>query len=97
MTQEEIAIKLTEHHKEIGSLKHRVGSLEDKTDAIQELVVSVKELSITMKSMLTEQEKQGKRIENLESVPSNRWNTLVTVVITALVSGFITYLLTTLL
>lgn len=97
MTQEELAVKFTEHHGEIGSLKHRVSNLEDKTDAIQELVVSVKELSITMKSMLTEQEKQGKRIENLESVPSNRWNTFVTVVITALVSGVITYLLTTLL
>lgn len=94
MTQEEIAVKFTEHHKEIGSLKHRVDGLEEKTDVIQELALSVNELAINMKAMLAEQEKQGKKIESLESVPAKRWDTVQTVIITALASGLITYILT---
>ena len=94
MTAEETAIKLAEHQKEIGSLKHRVDGLEKKTDVIQGLALSVNELAINMKLMLAEQEKQGKKIESLESVPAKRWDTVQTVIITALASGLITYILT---
>lgn len=118
MTTEEITVKLTEHHEEIGSIKHRVSNLEKnaetiqdirhsaalldkrasdlekKTDVIQELAISVNELAVNMKAMLAEQEKQGKKIESLESVPAKKWDTLQTVIITALASGLITYILT---
>ena len=94
MTAEDTAVKFAEHHKEIGSLKHRVDGLEKKTDVIQGLALSVNELAINMKLMLAEQEKQGKKIESLESVPAKRWDTVQTVIITALASGLITYILT---
>ena len=111
MTAEETAVKIAEHQKEIGSLKHRVDALEDKTgnlqglfhrtsaleertEVIQGLALSVNELAINMKAMLAEQEKQGKKIESLESVPAKRWDTVQTVIITALASGLITYILT---
>ena len=94
MTTEEMAIKFAEHGKDIGSLKRRTDALEKKTDVIQELAVSVNELAVNMRAMLLEQEKQGKKIESLESVPGKRWDTLTTVIITALASGIITFILT---
>ena len=37
MTNEEITIKLTKHHEEIGSLKHRVDDIEEIVKAVNDL------------------------------------------------------------
>ena len=102
MEEQDIAVKLAEHGKEIGSLKHRVDDLEEQTQVIQELALSVKELAINMQSMIKEQERYRKtqerifsRIEVLENEPAKHWNTLTTVIITALVSGLVGYIVTT--
>lgn len=94
MNNEDIAVTLAEHGKEIGSLKHRVSNLEEKTDTIQQLTLSVKELAINMSNMLKEQERQAHCIDALEAQPAKRWDTLTTVIITAIASGIITYVLT---
>lgn len=101
MTNEEIAVKIAEHNQEIGSLKHRVKGLEGKQETIHQLALSVQQLADNMQSMLKEQERSAKlqdlaikRIEKLESKPAKNWDTLITVIITALASGFITYVLT---
>ena len=100
MTHEEIVVKIAEHGKEIDSLKHGVEEVEHQNDTIQELVLSVKELAFNIQSMIKEQERYArtqerifKRIEDLEEKPAKRWDTLVTVIITALASGIITYIL----
>ena len=102
MTEQEIAVKLAEHWKEIGATKHRVNDLEEQTEVIQNLVLSVKELAINMQSMIKEQERYRKtqdrifsRIEILENEPAKNWNTLTTVILTALVSGMVGYIVTT--
>ena len=41
MTQEEIIIKITEYHKEIGSLKHRMDDCERSQEGLAALVRSV--------------------------------------------------------
>ena len=97
MTDIDIAVKIAETDKEVGSLKQRVSELEEQNDVIQQLALSVNELAINMRSMIKEQEKQGQRIASLESQPANRWNTLTTVIITAIASGLVTYVLTSLL
>lgn len=45
MTDEEIAIKLTDHDNEIGSLKHRMKNVEDNNKALTDLTASVRELT----------------------------------------------------
>lgn len=97
MTEEEIAVKLAEHGKEIGSLKHRAADLEEQNKTIQELVLSVKELAINMRSMMVEQQDQGQRLNILEREPAERWNsakrtaftTIVSVVAGAMATGAI--------
>lgn len=97
MTDEEIAVKLAEYGKEIGSLKHRATDLEEQNKTIQELVLSVKELAINMRSMMEEQKDQGSRLDTLEREPAERWNsakrtaftTVVSVVAGALATGLL--------
>ena len=97
MTNEEIAVKLAEHNKEIGSLKHRATDLEEQNKTIQELALSVKELAINMRSMMEEQKEQGGRLDALEKEPAERWNsakrsaftTIVSVVAGALATGLL--------
>lgn len=97
MTDEEIAVKLAEYGKEIGSLKHRADDLEEQNKTIQELAVSVRELAINMRSMMEEQKNQGSRLNILEREPAERWNsakrtaftTVVSVVAGALATGLL--------
>ena len=104
MTNEEIAVQLAEHEKEIGSIKHRVNELEKVTDTIQSLTVSVKELAFNIEMLVKDheryssaQERAFKKINALEAKPAKRWDTLATVVITALASGIITFMLSNIL
>ena len=101
MEEQEIAVKLAEHGKEIGSLKHRMYDVEEQTKMIYELTLSVKELAMNMQSMIKEQERFTKsqakafeRIEALEKRPAKRWDTVATVFITAAVTTIVTSLLT---
>jgi hypothetical protein len=94
MTNEEIAIKLAEHDHEIKVANHRIKDLEEQTIAINELALSTKEMAINMGYMIKEQERQAAHIEALESKPSKRLDTIITVIITALISGGVTYLFT---
>lgn len=96
MTDEEIAVALTEARKDIGSLKHRVEDLEELTHSINELAISVKELATQVSnnnSRMDSYERSlnlmGERIGELEKKPAKQWDTLINVVITALVSGVI--------
>ncbi len=97
MNNEEVAVKIAEHNKEIGSLKHRVGDLEEQTQTIQSLALSIDRLANSMERMAKEQEKQGERLKKLEDEPAERWNsakktaftTIVSVVAGALATGLI--------
>lgn len=100
MTNEEIAVALAEHGKEIGSLKHRVDEVEELTHAVSELAISVRELAVNVSNTSVRMERyeeslrmQGVRIGELEKKPSKRWDSLTTVIITALASGIIAYIL----
>lgn len=90
MTNEEIAVKFAEHHKEIGSAKHRINELEEQNKSIQDLVLSVRELAINMKNMIEEQHNQGERLVDLEKEPSALLAQIKIAIVTALASSLIT-------
>ena len=100
MTNEEVAVKLTEHENAIGSLKHRVKDLEDQNKILHELTLSVQELAMNIETMVRDQEKYSKtqvrifqRLEKLEQKPAKHWDTVITVLITALVSGVVSVIM----
>lgn len=95
MTEEEIAVNIASHEHEIGSLKHRVKDLETGSQVIQSLTISINKMAVSMENMLTEQKKQGARLEVLERVPMETNKQVKAAIITALVGGIVGAVLTT--
>ena len=58
------------------------------------LSTSVEKLALSMESMVKEQEKQGKRLEALESRDGEMWRKVVGYVVTVVVGAFLDYVLT---
>ena len=73
MTDEEVAVKLEGHDKEIGSLKHRMSDQETASKQINDIVMSVKELALNMARMLEEQKILSGRVKSLEDKPGQTW------------------------
>jgi len=88
MEHEEIAVKLAEQDKEIGSLKHRMTDVEEQNKIINNLVISVKELAINMQNMLHEQQNISSRLAELENKPAKYWQAVVAALIGAAAGAF---------
>ena len=85
----------------------RIGRIDDKTNDLNRRLSKVEELSdkltdmaITMKGMLTtlenmqkEQSEQGERLRKIEEEPADKWNKVVSTVITVLVTAALTWLI----
>lgn len=61
----------------------RIELLEQSVERFGALTTSVEKLALNMESMLKEQEKQGKRLETLESRDGEMWRAAVKYAITA--------------
>lgn len=71
---------------------HRIDGLEESVRQIGALTTSVEKLAMSIQSMVAEQERQGKRLEALESRDGEMWRKVTGYVITAVagvVVGFI--------
>lgn len=70
----------------------RIGLLEENVQQISDLTASVRELASSMKSMVKEQERQGSRLEALESQDGEMWRKVVGYIVTAVVGVIIGFL-----
>ena len=62
----------------------RIEILEESVRQIGSLTAAVEKLAVSIQGMATEQEKQGKRLETLESRDGEKWRKAVAYVLTAL-------------
>ncbi len=84
-------------HDEDKRQNHRLEQLEQNFGVVQKIAISVEKLALNMERMLDEQEKQGQRLNKLESAPAEQWssmkrtifNTMVGAGASALAIGFI--------
>lgn len=86
-----------------GSMKtvyNRVDSVEDKVDTIEKKQDIMHEMNSNIKLIALNQENQGKEIvsiktdvKELKEKPAKRWDTVTTIIITALVSGIIGFVI----
>ena len=97
MNDTEIAVMLEGHEHEIGSLKHRVSDLEEQGRVIQDLAISVNRMAVSMENMLTEQRRQGERLEKLEREPAEAGKQVKMAIITALIGAVVGAVVTALL
>lgn len=100
MTQEEVAVMLTEIEHRAKSNTRRVEKLELQTEAIQSLATSV-EVMVKEQSHQTEAierieknvEKLDGKVEILEHKPAKRWESIVDKIIMTVVGAVVGYLL----
>lgn len=72
----------------------RIDLLEKNEQQIQSLVTSVEKLALNMENMLKEQERQGERLEALESRDGEMWRKVTGYVITAVIGIVVGYIFT---
>jgi ABC-type phosphate/phosphonate transport system permease subunit len=86
----QILIETAERAK---SNTHRIDELAKEHAAIHELALSVRELAVETKSIREDVTAQKLKIEALEQLPAQRWNsmvkTLVTSVATTILGGIV--------
>lgn len=92
MTDEEIAVAIAEHGKEIGSLKHRMNDVEKIVNVVHQLAEEMVGLTKEIKYMNTSLASLTAKVSQLEGKPAARWETLVTGLIGALAGAVVTYL-----
>ena len=71
----------------------RLELLEQSVREIGALTTSVEKLAQSVENMVREQERQGKRLEELEGRDGEKWRKVVGYVITAVVTGVVGFLL----
>jgi len=64
---------------------HRIDELEETMHQIGALTTSVEKLAVSLESMVKEQEKQGERLDCLESRDGEMWRKVTGYVITAVI------------
>lgn len=76
-----------ENHRQ----NRRIEELEENVRQIGALTTSVEKLASSMESMLKEQEKQGKRLEVLESRDGEKWRKVAEHIITVIIGIVVGY------
>lgn len=69
----------------------RIDLLEQSILQVNDLISSVKILAVNMENMLTEQKKQGDRLEKLESRDGEKWRTVTSYILTLIIGALISY------
>ena len=72
----------------------RISELEDSVKEITAFTSSIERLAVNMESMVKEQEKQGKRLEILESRDGEMWRKVVGYAVTAVLGILIGFVFT---
>lgn len=86
---EEFAKRMEEEHSRQNK---RIDKLEKTVEEYYKLSSSVEKLAVSVQTMVTEQQKQGERLETLEGRDGEMWRKVIGYIATAIVSvviGFI--------
>lgn len=93
MTDEEIAIAIAEHGKEIESLKDRMDGVDQIVNVVHQLAQEMVGLTKEIKYMNTSLASLTAKVSQLEEKPAARWETLITGLIGAMTGAVVTYFL----
>ena len=86
---EEFRRRMEEEHRRQDK---RLELLEENVQKIGALTTSVEKLALSIESMVKEQERQGERLETLESRDGEMWRKVVGYAVTAVVGVIIGFL-----
>ena len=86
-----VRMKAIEDENEV--ITQRLNKQSALVQDIQELSSSVAVLANNMKSMLDEQQRQNKRLEELEKKPVKRWDAVIDKIVMTVLGALIAYVL----
>lgn len=86
-----VRMKAIEDDNEV--INQRLNKQAALVQDIQQLSSSVAVLANNMKSMLDEQQRQNKRLEELEKKPVKRWDAVIDKILMTVLGALITYVL----
>ena len=86
-----VRMKAIEDDNEV--IYQRLNKQAALVEDIQQLSSSVAILANNMKSMLEEQQRQNKRLEELEKKPAKRWDAVVDKIVMTVLGALIAYVL----
>lgn len=95
MTDNEIAIKLTEHDGQIKSCQDDITELKGSVRLMNQLVVSVERMTVTLENMVHTQEQTNDRLTALEKEPADKYKTIKNYAVTAILGLIIGFLFKT--
>ena len=93
MTNEDIAVKLTDHENEIGSLKHRMSAVEADQEALRELTGSVRELTVEQSHLKTDVGEIKADVKTMLDKPVKRWDNLIDKALWLVAGAFLAWVL----
>ena len=75
------------------NLDRRLSKVEELSDKLSDMAVTMQGMLVTLQNMQAEQKAQGERLEKIEQEPADKWNKVVSTVITVLVTAALTWLI----
>lgn len=100
MTNEQVAIKITDLERRMVSVEHRVKDCESASADITDLVISINKLANSMENMVGEQKRQGvllsqqsDRLDALEEAPLREFTYYKRLVIGCILTGIVSFIL----
>ena len=85
--------KVMEHDAKIKGLEHRAKNLETEVHDLRELTKAVAVTNSNVKQLSTQFDELHQDVKELKEIPANRWDKIITAVITGVVGTLIGALL----
>ena len=86
--------KVMEHDAKIKGVEHRVKDLENEVHDLRELTKAVAVTNSNVKQLSTQFDELHQDVKELKGIPSNRWNSMVTAIVTGVAGALIGAILT---
>lgn len=86
--------RVTRHTEQIKSAFNQIGETKAIAESVHKLATTVELLVREQKDTNQKVDKVINDVEEIKEKPAHHWNSLVTVILTAIVSGFVTYVFT---
>ena len=101
MTNEELTQKVVElderatrHTEQIKTVFNQLTEVKGMTESVHKLATTVEVLALEQKNTGEKIDKLTGEVDEIKEKPGKKWESVVTVAITAIVTGVVTFLLT---
>lgn len=90
----DIRVSIAQHDEKFKTIFNQLDSQSKLIESVHELATSVKLLTQAQKSTDEKVGKLASDIDEIKTKPGKRWDTVISVCVTALVTALVTYVLT---